>query len=315
MKPRHLRSVAAAVCVALLLPAGAEAAFPGDNGRLLVGGKFGDTGTKLFTVRLDGSSRALPVEGIAPDVSADGGWVAFAARNETTHGLGIVRARLDGSRAVALTDGKSIEPIADGELWGGPTWSPDGKKVLFLADNPDPRTIGGDLFLIRRDGSGLKRLTRTFASEVDAAWSPDGRTIAYIRCDVGPWCGPDSQLWLLTVGSSDEGRLVVSNANHPDWSPDGKRIVYECQRLPQNDQRKLCVYDLESGTATIIYQRLAPASNPVWSPNGRRIAVTISPPTEEDQDPEIYTMRPNGSDIRRITNNRRNEILFDWIAR
>lgn len=297
--------------VALLLVLGqsSNAAFPGGNGPLLVG----DDDGRLWMMRSDGvRGPRLPIESSLADVSADGRWISFIASGTRENpGLWIARARTDGSRFKILTDAVDPLPLS----YGSPTWSPDGTQIVFVGQpNEQQGDTGGDLYIVPRNGGDLERVTDTPQAEQEPAWSPDGTTIAYVRCEVGPFCGPDGQLWTLKVGSTDPPTLLVQNATHPDWSPNGTRIVYECQRDVLNNERRICVYDLATQQSTVIYQRFSPASYPVWSPNGKRIAVTIEPLTEENNDPEIYTMRADGSDLRRITDNRRPEILMDWVA-
>ena len=61
-----------------------------------------------------------------------------------------------------------------------PTWSPDGRRIAFVYEDPQ---AGGnlDLYAIATDGTGLVRLTDTPGDEFLPAWSPDGSTIAVTR--------------------------------------------------------------------------------------------------------------------------------------
>ncbi len=61
-----------------------------------------------------------------------------------------------------------------------PAWSPDGRKIAFLGMADDGNT---DVYVVRADGLGRKRLTRHPGVDGNPAWSPDGRKIAFTRGD------------------------------------------------------------------------------------------------------------------------------------
>jgi Tol biopolymer transport system component len=60
-------------------------------------------------------------------------------------------------------------------------WSPDSKRIVFTSlSRADP--YKGDVYVVRANGTGLRRLTSTpNVSETDAVWSPDGSRIAFVR--------------------------------------------------------------------------------------------------------------------------------------
>jgi TolB protein len=93
---------------------------------------------------------------------------------------------------------------------------------------------GGDIVVIKADGSDLRRLTHG----IDPALSHDGLRVAFTR-----WNGADGSLWVINVDGSGE-RLVLGEtrqAKHPAWSPDDSRLVINFQhggRLEETDQCK-----------------------------------------------------------------------------
>ncbi len=111
-----------------------------------------------------------------------------------------------------------------------PTATPEfsGKLVFQTA-------MGGDLYTIRADGSGLQRIT----DGVDPIWSPDGNQIAFAR-----WREPRG-IWVmdLTGGSAGERRVFDwSEARWPSWSPDGQEILFSLQKGGQLDDKELCFW-------------------------------------------------------------------------
>ena len=72
------------------------------------------------------------------------------------------------------------------------------------------------------DGSGQRRLTRNPARDMDPAWSPDGRRIAFDR-------GGTQQIWLMNPDGSGQRSLTPAagwRSRDPDWSPDGRKIAF-----------------------------------------------------------------------------------------
>jgi TolB protein len=56
-----------------------------------------------------------------------------------------------------------------------PKWSPDGEQIVFISSREGNREI----YLMNKDGSDIKRLTNTFASESNPCFSPDGSKILF----------------------------------------------------------------------------------------------------------------------------------------
>src|SRR5262249_16710510 len=123
-----------------------------------------------------------------------------------------------------------------------PKLSPDGKRVVF--DSNRARGAGEpvntvDLFLMKVDGKDQTRLTRG----ASAAWSPDGKDIAFHRSASGTGlpinpkprgARVNSDIFVIRGPDDDEPvdePINITNSpgqvdDDPDWSPDGKRIVF-----------------------------------------------------------------------------------------
>jgi TolB protein len=127
------------------------------------------------------------------------------------------------------------------------------------AQEPDPA----------RDLHPVRQLTDNSAQQGFPSWSPDGTTIVhstYIEDDSTGVTG----LWLVPAAGGEPRQLTTFIGEHPDWSPDGRYIVFDAEF---GDAIKLVA---ASGGQPI---RIVPASIPVfrggnsnWSPDGTRIA-------------------------------------------
>jgi TolB protein len=223
-----------------------------------------------------------------------------------------------------------------GSTSSAPTWSPDGRLAYFsLHDFPAPTSDDdppppAELYSIAQDGSDEQRLTRDKEIQTDAEWSPDGTTIAYSQ-----WYAVAGQPGVFDIGLSvmhrdaTNKRAVLGQAQPRDvvtqsWSPDGRQFVLEIAsghphgRTPGSRQSDLAIVNADGTGLRYLTRTHALESTPVWSPDGRFIAFTSDRHAkrgklERNGDAyEIYTMRPDGSDIRRITHNHVPDLYPDW---
>ena len=100
-------------------------------------------------------------------------------------------------------------------------------------------------------------------------WSPEGRTIAFVRAPVGDCFHRPCEIFVMDADGGNQRNLTrdPGNDQSPVWSPDGKQIAFErdsaiyVMNADGSGQRKLTSPDAET------YE-----SNPAWSPDGTRIA-------------------------------------------
>ncbi|MGH9794964.1 MAG: protein kinase domain-containing protein [Candidatus Acidiferrales bacterium] len=162
------------------------------------------------------------------DVSPDGTTLVFARAEEGATRLYVMPAA--GGEPFTSQNAAQGRPFASQNAAQGkprrltdapgavPRWSPDGRWIAFSPD----RIYGGGIFLIRPDGSGLRRLTDTGSWPV---WWPDGNRIAYLTV------GPDGSQQIRVVPATG-GRTSILTAiqfdglNYPiDISPDGTKLA------------------------------------------------------------------------------------------
>ncbi len=99
------------------------------------------------------------------------------------------------------------------------SWSPDGKRLVFSAYRQNSH---GGLYIV---DVATKRVTPLLVRGAGArapAWSPDGRSVAFVRGS-----GPSSSIWLLDLRNGGARQLTRGGIDvAPAWSPDGKAIVF-----------------------------------------------------------------------------------------
>ena len=145
-----------------------------------------------------------------------------------------------------VESGKRSEPFdLPLESVTGPTWSPDGKQIIFSGSR------GGitDLCIVNADGAGFRRLTRDRFGDLQPQWSPDGKTVAFASDrDSASFDLLEFKPWRITLLDLETGRTTVLPGQaglnlNPQWSPDGKSIAYISDR---SGTANVFLYDFES---------------------------------------------------------------------
>jgi Tol biopolymer transport system component len=180
------------------------------------------------------------------------------------------------------------------------------------------------------DGADQVRLTNDTEIQTDPEWSPDGTTIAYSQWYAVPGEPGvfDLGLSLMNRDGTNPRALLGQSARRDivshSWSPDGRRLVLEIAtadpagRTPGSRQSDLAIVNADGTGLRRLTRTAARGANPVWSPDGRRIAFVGDRHARrgklERGGPafELYTMRVDGGDIRRITHNRVPDLHPDW---
>jgi Tol biopolymer transport system component len=156
---------------------------------------------------------------------------------------------------------------------------------------------------VRLDGSGLRELTHTAASEQNPAWSATGRFIVFAR---------GSALFTMRPDGSRVRRLTRFGGR-PAISPNGHLIAFT-RRVGAG------LYVIRpdgSGLREIKRARDGQKiSGPAFSPNGRKIVYTLERTAfSRERRADLYTIRPNGTGAERIRRTNINEFRVDWGSR
>src|SRR6185436_1879740 len=128
-------------------------------------------------------------------------------------------------------DGSNERFLANSAEGANPSWSPDGTQLVMdkrlipsRFDDPDR----SDLWIIDADGSGSHALITLGDSQVEAAWSPDGETIAYRDVFGPPEASFNGQIRLINADGTGDRFLrgFGGQEMQPAWSPDGQQIAF-----------------------------------------------------------------------------------------
>ena len=139
-------------------------------------------------------------------------------------------------------------------------WTPDNKIVYTSGASGNP-----DIWMIEPDGTGQKQLTASPGVDWGFAVSPDGRHIVFESDRSG-----ESHIWKMDIDGANPVQLTRgSGEKFPDYSPDGKWIVYVSVRADK-DSWTLWKAPLHGGEPAQLTDLVS--SWPAVSPDGKLIA-------------------------------------------
>jgi eukaryotic-like serine/threonine-protein kinase len=171
-----------------------------------------------------------------------------------------------------------------------PTVAPDGRRLAFAV-----RGINSDLWRLPvNPATGEPTGTpepaiMTTRVESRAAWSPDGRTVAFNSDRLG-----EMNIWLRSDSTDRQLTRGPGGDYQPEWSPDGRSIVFFSARAGNAD---IWSVTLSNGRLTQLTDHPATDTNPFFSPDGRQIAFV----SDRGGRAEIWIMGSDGSGPRRVT--------------
>ena len=143
------------------------------------------------------------------------------------------------SEPVATTSATHVsETLTAEKMWSlqrlaEPTISPDGKLAVVAVTSYNIADNKGytDLWLLPVAGGAARQLTNAKARDGNAAFSPDGRWIAFVskRGD-----DKENQIYLIAVdgGEARQVTKLPTGASNPKWFPDGRRIAFISEIWP-----------------------------------------------------------------------------------
>jgi TolB protein len=170
-----------------------------------------------------------------------------------------------------------------------PAWSPDGTKLAFMSN----RDGNPEIYVVNKDGTGLRRLTNHPENDVTPTWSPTGTQIAFTSNRSG-----SPQIWIMNADGSEQQRITSESwCDRPTWSPAPFNEIAYASRTGAGFDIK--IFDFTNRGARAVTDGIGSNESPAFSPNGRHVAFTSTRAGKE----QIFVIDRDGKNLRQITRN------------
>jgi len=257
----------------------------------ILSAEYKSTRSALWVVDVESRRTRKVFDGDAnmADWAPDGKRIAFWSADQDGH-RNVFTVAAEGGEPVAVTTGEAVD-------WN-PRWSPDGRYLYFFSD----RAGSSALWRVAMDpetGSTLGApepvTTGGTASPGFLSRDRSGRRWAYHTWD------SEQNLYLLSLpplGGGSQGDPIevthgVRRLQSASLSPDGMRFAF----TEQTSQEDVYVMNADGTGQERLTNDLYEDREVAWSPDGSRIAFH----SNRDGAYQVWTIRPDGSDLRRVT--------------
>ena len=324
-----------AIGVAGIFALGAWGTAPGANGDLVFRRYFDDSHTwgAIFTTTTSGRSarqrriRRRACSTTCPTRQPDGQHIAFQRVDlngcgsgcetddiwvVTSGGKNLTRVAYDPAGKGCFSHGHS----AGGICRNAPGWSTDGKHIAFTCEL---QPQGQRTCVVNADGTGLHELAQTPGTgEEDTwpQWSPDSRRLVVQRS-----LGDRRAVFVIDGDGGNPRRLTPWSlrGGEPDWSPDGKRIVFTSNEDgPSNVSANLYTVRQDgTGLTQLTHARGGHVQylSASFSPDGKWLTVSRTPGSGRKGNADVYLMHADGTGLRQVTRAPAWDSSTDWGSR
>jgi TolB protein len=274
---------------------------------------------------------ALTAVAALATTSGTNGQIAFrryADRQQSASALFTMNPDGTGVRQISSPPRRSLDDQPD--------WSPDGRRIVFTRCPSNGPCRG---HIVNADGTGLRGLTpectrppardrvpRGCEDAANLSFSHDGRNVTYTSASgrIRVFKRFDTEQIersaVTMVGADGTGRHQIlrlpryaGDANWPQLSPDGRMIVFERLNSPLSKPplgHALFVMNADgTGVHRVTPWRLRAGDGPDWAPDSSRILFRSLGDEPNDRS-QYYTVRPDGSQLTKLTSFPRGRRLF-----
>jgi TolB protein len=176
-----------------------------------------------------------------------------------------------------------------------PSWSADGKKILFAREYKDSEEIYHyEIWIMNSDGSDEKQIKSLVGG--NPFFTPDGRIVFSSESK-----DKNNGIHIADVDGKNLEQLTSNEFNewHPKVSPDGKQIVFSSNR---DGNREIYVMNIDGSNQKRLTINNGSDGGPSWSPDGSQI-IFLSKREKGNKKANLYIMNKDGAEVKKITNN------------
>ncbi|MFZ7127737.1 MAG: Tol-Pal system beta propeller repeat protein TolB [Desulfobacterales bacterium] len=240
---------------------------------------------ELFICEFDGRNPAQFTRTknitLSPAWSSDGKWLAYTAYGSDRPFIYIKHRKHKQGYSIR-NDGLNITPA----------WVPGKATSIEEMKLAATLSFAGDqeIYLLTGNGKIIKRLTKSWGSDVSPTWSPDGKKFAFVSSRSGT-----PQIYMQEMESGAVTRLTFEGRynTQPSWSPNGDKIAFSSMAQGRID---ISVIGVDGKDLAQLTQGAGNNEAPTWSPDGSMIAFSST----REGPSRIFVMTSFGTDQRRL---------------
>ncbi len=185
-----------------------------------------------------------------------------------------------------------------------PAWAPDGKNIVFASNRATLLSSPNhsDIFMMDLSTYEIKKVTDIYGNSETPAFSPDGKTIAFMTDQSGNF-----DIWTINIDGTNLTQVTKNFAadRFPRWSPDGTNIIFHSDRTGN-----LEIFSVFPNGTNLTQITSNPASDATarYSPDGQWIIFQ----SDRGGNDDLYMIRKDGTETIKLTDSSDGEFLGDF---
>jgi TolB protein len=162
-------------------------------------------------------------------------------------------------------------------------------RIVYLSN----KGLFSSIYSINPDGSDKRCIVSNRTIIRSCSLSPENKKIVF---DLNLVFNCNREIYLIDIDGNNEKRLTFDNSHniYPIWSPDGKKIAFESESYGFNEE-----YSVMNNNGNNKKKIIKQGTCLTWSRDSKRL---LFKPYKDGND-QIFSINPDGSDLRQLTNN------------